>query len=114
MLHIVKLDQELRLFIAKSSEIAAISMGILMIHIDDKDARCGRFFQHFWVHQAFQIVGRDVPPDIGRRMGGVSLLFAPMKLCSPPTISRLHDFFWLNTRYLVIISFHIPKHLKPH
>ena len=60
-------------------------MGILIIHIDDKDAGCGRFFQHFWVHQTFQMVERDVPPDIGRRMGGVSRLFAPLKLCSPPT-----------------------------
>ena len=33
----------------------------------------------------FQIVERDVPPDIGRRMGGVSLLFVPLKLCGPPT-----------------------------
>ena len=68
----------------KSGKIAAISMGILIIHIDDKDAGCGRFFQHFWVHQTCQMVERDVPPDIGRRMGGVSLLFAPLKLCSPP------------------------------
>ena len=43
----------------------------------------GDFFQHFWVHQTFQMVERDIPPDIGRRMGGVSLLFAPLKLCSP-------------------------------
>ena len=69
----------------KSGNIAAISMGILIIHIDDEDAGCGRFFQHFWVHQTFQMVERDVPPDLGRRMGGVSLFFAPLKLCSPPT-----------------------------
>ena len=69
----------------KSDKIAAISMGILIIHMDDKDAGCGRFFQHFWVHQTFQMVARDVPPDIGRRMGGVSLLFAPLMLCGPPT-----------------------------
>ena len=72
-------------FGVKRGKIAAISKGILIVHIDDKDAGCGRFFRHFWVHQTFQIVERDVPPDIGRRMGGVSLLFAPMKLCSPPT-----------------------------
>ena len=57
----------------KSAIIAAVSMGILIIHIVDEDAGCGRFFQHFWVHQTFQMVERDVPPDIGRRMGGVSL-----------------------------------------
>ena len=33
------------------------------------------------------MVERDVPPDIGRRMGGVSLLFAPLMLCGPPTNS---------------------------
>ena len=72
----------------KIGKIAAISMGILIIHIDDKDAGCGRFFQHFWVHQTFQMVERGVPPDIGRRMSVVSLLFAPLKLCSPPAIYR--------------------------
>ena len=81
----MKINHELKLFVVESGKIAAISMGILIIHIDDRDAGCGRFFQHFLVHQTFQIVERDVPPDIGRRMGGVSLLFAPMKLCSPPT-----------------------------
>ena len=72
-------------FGVKRGKIAAISKGILIVHIDDKDAGCGRFFRHFWVHQTFQIVERDVPPDIGRRMGGVSLLFVPLKLCGPPT-----------------------------
>ena len=76
----------IKTFVAKSGKIATISMGILIIHTDDKDAGCGRFFWHFLVHQMFQIVERDVPPDIGRRMGGVSLLFVPLKLCGPPTI----------------------------
>ena len=79
----MKINHELKLFVVESGKIAAISMGILIIYIDDKDAGCGRFFQHFWVHQTFQMVERDIPPDIGRRMGGVSLLFAPLKLCSP-------------------------------
>ena len=32
----------------------------------------------------FQIVERAVPPDIGRLLGGVSLLFTPFGLRGPP------------------------------
>ena len=40
----------------------------------------------------FQIVERAVPPDIGRLLGGVSLLFTPFGLRGPPaTISRVRD-----------------------
>ena len=63
-------------------------MGISTIHIDEKDAGWGRFFQHFSVHLTFQIAERDVPPDIGRLLGGVSLLFTPLGLRSPPAIIR--------------------------
>ena len=79
----MKINHELKLFVVESGKIAAISMGILIIYIDDKDDGCGRFFRLFWVHPTFQIVERDVPPDIGRGMGGVYLLFAPLKHCGP-------------------------------
>ena len=37
----------------------------------------------------FQIVERAVPPDIGRLLGGVSLLFTPFGLRGPPAIISL-------------------------
>ena len=36
----------------------------------------------------FQIVERAVPPDIGRLLGGVSLLFTPFGLRGPPAINK--------------------------
>ena len=36
----------------------------------------------------FGIVEKDVPPDIGRLLGGVSLLFTPLGLRSPPASFR--------------------------
>ena len=40
----------------------------------------------------FGIVEKDVPPDIGRLLGGVSLLFTHLGLHGPPTI---YSFFYL-------------------
>ena len=40
----------------------------------------------------FQIVERAVPPDIGRLLGGVSLLFTPFGLRGPPATLKEDEF----------------------
>ena len=50
----------------------------------------------------FQIVERAVPPDIGRLLGGVSLLFTPFGLRGPPaTIGNKRSFFVIIGDYVI-------------